>query len=227
MFDTFVEKYIDDISQFTAMLGGEIYAIDHSHKITKHIVQMNGVPVFIGLLTVTNEMGEIRVLALVATKAHSQFEIALKRMSESLELYGHSQPKLFYTDDLKDKGFLEKTFKSLLEGVHPIDKFANLSILTLPEKWVVTTKSTVVQIQQVLGIIQEDAANGEISIVVGLDVEWNVDLTPGHSWQGKPAIVAIAYGTRVYILQIAEILRGSFPTILKNFLMDPNILKVG
>jgi len=211
------------------MLSAVICAIDHSHKITKHIVMANGVPVFIGLLTVTNEMGEIRVLALVATKAHSQFEIALKRMSESLRLYGHCQPKLFYTDDLKDKGFLERTFDSLLEGVQPIDKFAHLPILKLPGKWTYTVKSTAAQIQQVLGTIQEDAANSHpVPIVVGLDVEWNVDLTPGHSQQGKPAVVAIAYKTRIFILQIAELLRGgSFPVALKNFLLNPNIIKVG
>jgi len=165
----------------------------------------------------------------VATKADSQFEIALKRMSESLRLYGHCQPKLFYTDDLKDKGFLERTFESLLEGVQPIDKFSHLPRLTLPGEWQVTTKSTAAQIQQVLGTIQEDAANADgVPTVVGMDVEWNVDLTPGQSSQGKPAVVAIAYKTRIYILQIAEILRGgSFPTALKNFLLNPNILKVG
>ena len=196
LFDDFVEKHTAHINQFTSMLSAEICAIDHSHKITKHIIQVNGVPVFIGLLTVTNDMEEIRVLALVATKAHSQFEIALKRMSDSLRLYGHCQPKLFYTDDLKDKGFLERTFESLLEGVQPINKFSHLPILTLPGKWTIVVKSTATQIQQVLGVIRDDVANMSTkSIVVGLDVEWNVDLTPGHSWQGKSAVVAIAYGT--------------------------------
>jgi hypothetical protein len=181
LFDEFVEKFSIHINQFTAMLSAVICAIDHSHKITKHIIWVNGVPVFIGILTVTNEKGEIRVLALVATKSHSQFEIALKRMSESLHLYGHCQPQLFYTDDLKDKGFLEKTFESLLQGVQPIDKFAHLPSLTLPEKWTIIVKSTIAQIQQVLGIIQEDVTNTTDQIVVGLDVEWNVDITPGQS----------------------------------------------
>jgi hypothetical protein len=89
------------------MLSAYICAIDHSHKITKHIVSVNGVPVFIGLLTVTNECGEICVLALVATKAHAQFEIALTEMRRSLEKYGHSQPVLFYTDNISDRPFLE------------------------------------------------------------------------------------------------------------------------
>ena len=229
LFDDFVEKHTVHINQFTSMLSAEICAIDHSHKITKHIIQVNGVAVFIGMLTVTNEKGEVRILALVATKSHSQFEIALKRMSESLRIYGHCQPRLFYTDDLKDKGFLERTLQSLLEGVQPIEKFSNLPLLTLPAKWTITTRSSAAQIQQVLGTIQEDAANANTTpLVVGLDVEWNVNMVPGHSTQGKPAVVAIAYQTQVYILPIAEFVnQGSLPFALKNFLLNPNILKVG
>jgi hypothetical protein len=63
LFDCFIEKHNIDIKQFTAMLSARICAIDHSHKITKHIIMINGDPVFTGLLTVTNEYGEIRVPA--------------------------------------------------------------------------------------------------------------------------------------------------------------------
>src|SRR4051812_28155096 len=102
------------------MLSARVCSIDYSHKITKHIVIVNGVPVFIGLLTVTNEYGEIKVLALVATKAHAQFEVALINMRKSLALYGHKPPSFFFTDNMSDKSFLEKCFPSLLENVQPI-----------------------------------------------------------------------------------------------------------
>ena len=82
LYDSLIEEHLPRIYQYSAMLPARVCAIDHSHKITKHIVTINGVPVFIGLLTVTNEMGEIRVIALVATKAHAQFEIALVNMRE-------------------------------------------------------------------------------------------------------------------------------------------------
>jgi hypothetical protein len=77
IYDSYIELHLARINQHTSMLTGRIVAIDHSHKVTKHIIVVNGVPVFIGLLTVTNEYGEIRVMALVATKSHAQFEIAL------------------------------------------------------------------------------------------------------------------------------------------------------
>ena len=200
-----------------------------SFKITKHIVLVNGVPVFIGCLTVTNEWGQARVVALVATKAHSQFEIALKQMSKSLTLYGHCQPELMYTDDMKDKGFLEMCIESLKKDIHPIDKYSSLPIFTLSGKAALVVKSTGTQIQQALGTIIEDAANSNSKpIVVGFDVKWNVDLTPGQFHIGKPAVIAIAYGSRIYILQIAQLIHtGHFPVVLKNFLMYPDILKVG
>jgi len=114
LYDEFIEEHQQELVQHTAMLSGEICSIDHSFKVcshksifyclaskhllwqcTKHIAKVNGVPTYPGLLTVTNEKGEIRVCALVATKSHSQFEIALKKMQESLHLYGHAQPSIF------------------------------------------------------------------------------------------------------------------------------------
>src|SRR5436190_23799881 len=83
----------------TAMCSAQICALDHSHKITKQIVKLNGETVFSATLTVTNEFGEVRILAFVATKAHAQFESALLQMKASLEIFGHKQPQIFYTDN--------------------------------------------------------------------------------------------------------------------------------
>jgi len=46
-----------------AMIPARICAIDHSHKIMKHIILANGVSTFVGLLTVMNELVQIQVLA--------------------------------------------------------------------------------------------------------------------------------------------------------------------
>jgi len=126
IYDNYIEEHRDELNQHMAMLTAEICAIDHSHKITKHVAKVNGECIFCGLLTVTNQKGEIRSSNLVATKAHSQFCLALNRMRESLQLYGHRQPELFYTDNMADKGFLESSFPSLLENVVPVQKYANL-----------------------------------------------------------------------------------------------------
>ncbi|KAF8802563.1 hypothetical protein BYT27DRAFT_7226296 [Phlegmacium glaucopus] len=133
MYDHFMEDHQHEFNQHTAMLSAEICAIDHSHKITKHIEKVNGERVFNGLLTVTNEKGKIQACNLVATKAHSQFEEALKgTVHESLELYGHQQPELFYMDNMADKSFLESSFNSLHENVVPVEKYSSLEPFILP-----------------------------------------------------------------------------------------------
>jgi Domain of unknown function (DUF6729)/3'-5' exonuclease len=229
VFDCYIEKHIATINQFTSMLSAYICAIDHSHKITKHIVSVNGVPVFIGLLTVTNEKGEIRVLALVATKAHAQFEIALTEMRCSLEKYGHDQPALFYTDNISDKPFLERSLPALRKDVQPFDKYAKFPPFSLPDKVVIVVKSTPTQIQDALGTIQDALIDSNNShVIIGLDVMWDVNIEAGHAEQRKPAVIAIGHKTHIYILQIAHLVsRGNFPIALKNFLLDPNVVKVG
>ncbi len=59
MYDKIIEDHGTQIDQKTAMCTGEICAIDHSHKITKQIVKLNGETVFSATLTVTNEFGEV------------------------------------------------------------------------------------------------------------------------------------------------------------------------
>ena len=229
VYDSYIELHLPRINQYTSMLTGRIVAIDHSHKVTKHIIVVNGVPVFIGLLTVTNEYGEIRVMALVATKSHAQFEVALIRMREALTIYGHTQPELFYTDNLADKGFLEKCFPSLLKDVQPVDKFSKLPLFTMPSEVTIHVKSTATQIQTALATIQEQLIHlpAEKQIVVGLDLEWNVDMTPGHAKQGKTAVISLAHDNHVYVFQIARLHGNHFPVSLRNFLTESRILKVG
>lgn len=101
-----------------------------------------------GLLTVTNEKGEIRVCDLVPTKAHSMFELALRLMSQSLQQYGHLQPALFYTDNMADKQFLEAAFPSLLQDVVPVEKYAHLEPLVIPTHIQILVRDTAASIDR-------------------------------------------------------------------------------
>jgi hypothetical protein len=102
------------------------------YKLAKHIAKIDGVPIFVALLTVTNEKGEIRVCNFVSSKSHSQFTDALKKMCSSLELYGHEETEVFYTDNMADKAMLEECFPSLLKGVIPVEKHSNLPRFSIP-----------------------------------------------------------------------------------------------
>ncbi|EKM78169.1 hypothetical protein AGABI1DRAFT_101427 [Agaricus bisporus var. burnettii JB137-S8] len=153
MYDNFIEEHQHDFNQHMSMLTGEICAIDHSHKVTKHIARVNREQIFTVLLTVTNEKGEIRVCNFVATKSHSQYETALNRMRESLDKYGHNQPILFYTDNMADKQFLEKSFPSLRKDVIPVEKYSRLDPFIIPSNVQILIKDTVRDLQPTATII--------------------------------------------------------------------------
>lgn len=178
------------------------------HQVTKHIARVHGEQVFTGLLTVTNERGEIRSCTLVATKAHSQFELGLNWMRESLDLYGHRQPALFYTDNIGDKNFLERSFPSLREDVASVEKYGHLEPFDLPEAFLsnIFVKDTASSINDAVCTIIADLHDDEGFVVVGFDTEWNVGTgVNDRVWKhGKTAIIQITYESRVYILQVGS-----------------------
>src|SRR6266516_4809571 len=157
MYDKIIEDNGTQIDQKTAMCSGEICAIDHSHKITKQIVKINGETVFSATLTVTNEFSEVQVLAFVATKSHAQFESALLNMKASLEMFGHKQPQIFYTDNpVGDKQFLEHIFPSLTEDVIPVEKYHTLKAIELPSDVYPLPQSSASGIQEAIAKITDD-----------------------------------------------------------------------
>ncbi|KNZ75180.1 hypothetical protein J132_04665 [Termitomyces sp. J132] len=228
VYDDVMEGHRDTLNQHTAMLPGRVCAIDHSHKIAKHVFKVNGVSIFTALLTVTNENGEICVCLFVATKSHSQYAEVLRNMSRDLTLYGHSQPELFYTDNMQDKGMLEHIFTSLLDKVTPIEKYSHLPNFSLPHSCTPQILNSASEINNAIrGILNDLPTPSESQlggkIVVGFDSEWNMDTSPsGHIvGHGPPAVVQIAYKNQVFILQIGEMLsRKKLPYELLNFLKD-------
>jgi len=160
--------------------------------------------VFTATLTAGNESGQIRILAFVATKSHAQYESALVKMGESLEKYGHSPPKVFYTDNpAADKQYLERLFSSLHTDVVPVEKYPTLKSFVRPEDVDISVQSTASGIEAALAKITDDLnVDDETSqLVVGFDTEWNVDLT--QKGASRPtAIIQIAYGKWIYIFQV-------------------------
>ncbi|KAF7323784.1 3'-5' exonuclease domain-containing protein [Mycena kentingensis (nom. inval.)] len=230
VYDKFIESHRATLNQHTAMLSGRVCAIDHSHKLAKHVFKVDGVPIFTALLTVTNEKGEIVVCVFVATKSHSQFDDALRRLAHDLTVYGHGLPEVFYTDNMVDKAMLEKIFPSLLEAVVPIDKYSHLPSLTTPDfvrnPTVLDSETSINNAMQAILDDVPEAGN----IVVGFDSEWNVDMTQygrfgGHS---PPAVVQIAYKDAVFILKVGEMLsRAMLPVKLVNLLQHSQVIKAG
>ncbi|KAJ6448574.1 hypothetical protein C8R45DRAFT_1132891 [Mycena sanguinolenta] len=217
IYDGFIESYRDVLNQHTAMQSARICAIDHSHKLAKHVFKVDGVPIFTALLTVTNEKGEIKVCVFVATKSHSQYEDALRRLADDLTIYGHELPELFPV---------------LLEKVSPVEKHSQLPLFVDPD--CVARPSTLddtTAINNVMRSILDDLlhVNGNY-LVVGFGSEWNIDITSHGrlAQQGPPAVLQIAYKNNVHVLQIGEMLkRQALPFELLNLLREPRIIKAG
>ncbi|KAF8908060.1 hypothetical protein CPB85DRAFT_1523598 [Mucidula mucida] len=215
VYDALIEHFEHILNQYTAMLSGRVCAIDHSHKLAKHVFKVDGVAIFTALLTVTNEKGEIRVCVFVATKLHSQFTDALKKMAESLELYGHEQPEVFYTDNISDKAMLEGIFKSLLESVTAVEKHSDLPVFSIDAEVTTSVLDSVPAIDNTIHAIMDDVPDDGGYIVVGFDSEWNVETGPGGrvTGRGSTAVVQIAYDNHIYILLIGEMLAaGRLPS---------------
>lgn len=126
-------------------------------------------------------------------------------MCESLDLYGHRQPELFYTDNMADKSFLESSFNSLREAVVPIEKYGNLEPFILPSDVQIFVRTGDSAINAALSTILDQVPTDDSSdLIVGYDSEWNFTLSDnGQQERGEIAIVQIAYEKRVYILQVS------------------------
>ena len=180
-------------------------------------MRVGGEKPFTAIITVTNERNEIRVCNFVATKSHSQFEMALKDVNNSLKLYGHPQPSLFYTDNMSDKKFLEDCFPSLRHSVTPVEKHGHLEEFIIPSYIPILVKSNTNAINDAMRTILDDIPQDQGSIVVGFDSEWNVDVSAQGrvTRRGRTAIIQIAYGNRVYILQVNSSMSYSCQCVAK------------
>ena len=194
------------------------------------IAKILGKKVFEGLLSVTNEYDQLRACDLVPTKAHSQFDIALSRMFDSLNMYGLQHPEVIFTDNMADKAMLERHFPSLLKGVVPITEHSGLPTFEIPPDVSITCHQSATEMQDiVLGLIDQTSEGEEL--IVGLDTEWNVDLNARRNGVPDPqstAILQLAHGKRIWIFQVAAHIRsGSLPAQLSTFLANPLVRKVG
>ncbi|KAF6741970.1 hypothetical protein DFP72DRAFT_1179861 [Ephemerocybe angulata] len=234
IYDREIEEHKADIDQHTSMLPLNVGALDHSHKVPKHIARFGGKQAFPGMLAVTNENGEIHSFHLVTSTGHSQTELALSKIAESLEMYGHDQPKVMYMDNIGgDKQFLERVFSSsLTRDVIAVEDYSYLPELRVPRDTVsILVKSTAIAINLACQTIMDDLGpDGEGTLVVGFDTEWNIDVEANDRFhhRGPTALVQIAYRDHIYIFQVGDMIcAGTLPIQLWLLLQNPNILKVG
>ncbi|KAJ6605573.1 ribonuclease H-like domain-containing protein, partial [Mycena vulgaris] len=228
MYDQYIEEHstaMDQQSSFKSLTAG---VMDHTYKTTKQILKINAESVFAATITVTNEFGEARVLAFVATSSHTEFELALQKVKTNLDLYGLPQPEVMFTDNpAADKQFLERVFPSLTKNVVPVEKYEGMEAFVLPEDVAIRVGRDAAGIENVIARIMHDINIHDASdrLVVGFDAEWNVDTSSTHVSQ-PTAIIQVAYKGWVDILQIGHF-NGKLPAALISFLSNGQIIKAG
>lgn len=161
---------------------------------------------YAGLFTVTNQLGEVRMCDLVATKAHSQIEPHLHACNDSLIRYGYMQPEAFYTDNMADMDLLQNSFPSLTLGVTPVEKYGHLVPMTIPDKIQMFVLDTAMGIDNAVLQIIGSVPDSGCQIVIGLDLEFDIDLAPHRATRGIPALLQVAHKQSVYLFRVSNCL---------------------
>ncbi|KAJ6513462.1 hypothetical protein C8R45DRAFT_1088486 [Mycena sanguinolenta] len=162
------------MDQQAAMKSLRLGAIDHHYKTTKQIMKINGESVFAATLTLTNEFGEARVLAFVATSSHADFETASNKVQDNLDRYGHCQPEVIFTDNpAADKQFLERVFPSLTKDVVPAEKYPGMEMFAIPQGVDIRCRKSPADINAQIALIMTDLnmEDPNDKLVVGFDAE--------------------------------------------------------
>lgn len=67
-------------------------------QVNKHIAKIDGIPIF-GALWTCMDSRYIRAQALTLTKAHDERIGPLSGVAKSVQLYGHPNPRVAFSDD--------------------------------------------------------------------------------------------------------------------------------
>jgi len=210
--------YIDHIhpilDQCISALPAHIIKWDHSFKVPKYLMKLEGAVTFTALFTLVNEYEQIQFQAFVPTKSLAHIRTGLETMIKSLENHGHPLPILGFTDNVaSDYTTFLQCIPSLGKNITAVqlDEFSDLPRLTLLSNVDVRVCSTETEIQQACSLIL-DHVNGQELLYVGFDMEWEFSTHQFASSLQRTALIQIALPTAVYLFQVFGLKR--FPSSL-------------
>ena len=160
--------------------GAETLHWDVSYKEAKHLCLYRGRPVFRGLVTAMNEVGEVRIQFHVYSDSHEQMKSALEAFIGTASSLGLPKVRLFFTDNPGgDKQFYLQQLPSLqsqqdlFDALCVSNKLADETEELFPsyqyERISVRTALTKCDVENVVMALKEDIKGCRI----GLDAEWN------------------------------------------------------
>jgi hypothetical protein len=108
------------LNQCTSALTGTVLKWDHTFKVPKFLMKVNGEPVFKASFTIVNEFEQIRYQAFLPTKSQSHLREGLEAIAKSLKEHGLAEPIIGYTDvPAADMSMFTECFPSLKRDVVP------------------------------------------------------------------------------------------------------------
>ncbi|THU80100.1 hypothetical protein K435DRAFT_874751 [Dendrothele bispora CBS 962.96] len=226
----FMESIRSCLDQCMSALTGHILQWDHSFKVPKYMMKLNGITAFVGLFTVLNELGQIRYQAFVPTKSLVHIQSGLMELVKSLKEHGYPQPILGFTDNVAaDMRTFIECIPSLGENVvavNPTDSL-NLPLMELPSDVASVHCKTATEIENashgILELLDLESSNSVVHL--GFDMEWEYSTGIGGTGSKKTALIQLALPKSVYLLRVY--LLDKLPTPLLTILRSDRFIKVG
>ena len=217
--------------------GAERLHWDVSYKVCKHLCQFHGKSIFKGLVTATNEYGEIRIQFNVVTDGQDQFRGVLEDFNNTISMYGHKQPYLVVTNyPVNDKQFFFEMIPSLKDSDDRMNSENgalddNNSMVDVKDvKTVSSSEAITTTLHASNKSLLEESTN---YVFIGLDTENNTYKNHHGRVIGsdkKPAICQLAYQienkpVKCIIMQIYRL--KHLPDAFLDFLREPRVTFVG
>ena len=178
--------------------GAKTLAVDVSYKSSSNMHKVKtGASVFKGLVTGTNDIGEVRIQHHVVSDSHDQMKAPLEAFIQTTEKYGLPQPQIVSTDNpSRDNNHLMETFKSLRDQKDEFNKGSTAThgtkTATYPydDKFVkiVTSQSDICSAVSAMDMIMNKEKG------MALDCEWRVQFYGhGKKNESKVGLIQLAY----------------------------------
>ena len=208
-----------------------------------HSVLLHHLQVFKGLVTATNEYGEIRIQFYVVTDGHDQMESAIQAFLATTNACGQRPLNLVFSDNpTADDEWFKSQIPSIQASQDRLDEAAStendggagagLPSVDLSQ---VTVSRGAASINTSSAAVQSLIGNNGSSAAVSIDAEWRM-LKNSYGYivgPDKMAVITVACSdpegdtVRVHIFQVYEFKGRSLPVQLMNLIADERTKKVG
>ena len=164
--------------------------------------KIEGVSTFSALFTTVNQYSEIRSMNFTPSKKQDDWAPILSAMLPSLMNFGHSLPKVIFTDNVRaDKAKLLSVFPSLSADVTPVPRSDAFDELVVPSNWNKVELPTAHQVNLRFSTIMSHHSPTS-PIVVAFGIQWPID--PATGKEGRVSLIEIAYQETVYLIKVSS-----------------------